>query len=93
MCGSPLAHHDLELAGRESKLFRKVLGWLAITLPLPAMTLIWAAYRRDMSRTHKRVRGKSKVTSSAYGEIEYTEGGVGPHVLVVRKVRSRPQSQ
>jgi pimeloyl-ACP methyl ester carboxylesterase len=47
------------------------------------MTLIWAAYRRDMSRAHKRVRGKSKVMSSAYGEIEYTEGRAGPHFLVV----------
>jgi len=53
-------------------MFRKVLCWLAITLPLAVVALIWATYRRDMSRAHKRVRGKSKVTSSAYGEIEYT---------------------
>jgi pimeloyl-ACP methyl ester carboxylesterase len=64
-------------------MFRKALGWLAITLPLAAMALIWTAYRRDMNRAYKRVHGKSKVISSAYGEVEYTEGGAGPHVLVI----------
>jgi pimeloyl-ACP methyl ester carboxylesterase len=36
-----------------------------------------------MNRAYERVRGKSTVISSAYGDIEYTEGGAGPHVLVI----------
>lgn len=41
------------------------------------------AYRRDMRRAYGRVRGNSRVVSSAYGDIEYAEGGTGPPVLVV----------
>jgi 2-hydroxy-6-oxonona-2,4-dienedioate hydrolase len=40
-------------------------------------------YRRDMKRAYERVQGKSNVIASPYGDIEYSEGGVGPHVLVV----------
>jgi len=39
-------------------------------------------YRRDIDRAYERVRGKSRVIPSPYGDIEYTEGGDGPHVLV-----------
>jgi len=41
------------------------------------------AYRRDIRRAYERVQGKSNVIASPYGDIEYSEGGVGPHVLVV----------
>ena len=41
------------------------------------------AYRRDIRRAYERVQGKSNVIPSPYGDIEYSEGGVGPHVLVV----------
>lgn len=37
----------------------------------------------DMNRAYKRVRGKSTVIPSPYGDIEYTEGGTGPPVLVI----------
>jgi len=39
-------------------------------------------YRREITRAYERVRGKSRVIPSPHGDIEYTEGGSGPHVLV-----------
>jgi pimeloyl-ACP methyl ester carboxylesterase len=63
-------------------MFRGILGWIAVVLIL-AVVLVLAAYLRDINRAYERVRGKSTVISSAYGDIEYTEGGAGPHVLVI----------
>ena len=45
--------------------------------------LVSAAYLWDMNQAYQRVRGKSTVISSPYGDIEYTEGGSGPDVLVI----------
>jgi pimeloyl-ACP methyl ester carboxylesterase len=36
-----------------------------------------------MNRAHERVNGKGTVISSPYGDIEYTESGYGPSVLVI----------
>lgn len=36
-----------------------------------------------MNRAYERIRGKSTVVPSPYGDIEYTEGGSGPAVLVI----------
>lgn len=47
-----------------------------------ALALGYCAYRRDMRRSYQRIAGKSTVVPSPYGDIEYTEGGTGPHVLV-----------
>ena len=47
------------------------------------MALILALYLRDMHRAYGRVRDKSTVIPSAYGDIEYVEGGRGPAVLVI----------
>lgn len=56
--------------------------WVAITAVVAAAgTLAW--YIRDMRRAYQRTRGASEVVSSAYGDIEYTEGGGGPAVLVI----------
>lgn len=56
--------------------------WVAITVVLVAAgTLAW--YIRDMRRAYQRTRGASEVVSSAFGDIEYTEGGGGPAVLVI----------
>jgi 2-hydroxy-6-oxonona-2,4-dienedioate hydrolase len=44
---------------------------------------VWAAYVRDMRRAYERIEGKSTVISSPYGDIEYTQGGSGPAVLVI----------
>ncbi len=41
------------------------------------------AFRRDMQRAVQRVREKGAVIPSPYGDIEYTEGGAGPDVLVI----------
>ena len=63
-------------------MFKGILGWIAVVL-IVAVVLVLAAYLRDINRAYERVRGKSTVMSSAYGDIEYTEGGAGPHVLVI----------
>lgn len=61
---------------------RKILRWTAIGL-IATMVLVSAAYIWDMNRAYARVRGKSTVVPSPYGDIEYTEGGAGSPVLVI----------
>lgn len=63
-------------------MFRRVLRWSALGL-IAAVILAAAAYFWDMSRAYDRVRGKGTVIPSPYGDIEYTEGGSGPPVLVI----------
>ncbi len=60
----------------------KILRWTAICLIL-AVVLVSAAYFWDMNRAYERVTGKSTVIPSPYGNIEFTEGGSGPDVLVI----------
>ncbi|MBN2469456.1 MAG: alpha/beta hydrolase [Anaerolineae bacterium] len=55
--------------------------WSAAGL-LAAGGLAVAAYLRDINRAYRRVRGKSSIIPSPYGDIEYTEGGSGTPVLV-----------
>lgn len=55
---------------------------LATTLTLPAL-LAFAAYRHDMHRAYERITGKSRLIASPYGQIEYSQGGSGPPVLVI----------
>jgi len=62
-------------------MLRRLLRWSAAGL-LGAGGLGVAAYLRDMNRAYRRVRGMSTVIPSPYGDIEYTEGGTGAHVLV-----------
>ncbi len=69
-------------SGKKTKMFRRILGWSALGL-IAAVILASAAYFWDMSRAYDRVRGKSTVIPSPYGDIEYTEGGSGPPVLVI----------
>jgi pimeloyl-ACP methyl ester carboxylesterase len=63
-------------------MFKRILGWIAAAL-LIAVILVLAAYFIEMNRHYTRVRGKTAVVPSAYGEIEYAEGGEGPPVLVI----------
>jgi pimeloyl-ACP methyl ester carboxylesterase len=63
-------------------MLRKILGWIAIGL-IVAVVLVSAAYLWDMNRAYERIQGKSTVIPSPYGDIEYTEGGSGPPVLVI----------
>ncbi len=63
-------------------MLKKILGWIAVGL-IVGVVLVGTAYLSDMNRAHERVRGKSTVIPSAYGDIEYVEGGDGPPVLVI----------
>lgn len=47
-----------------------------------AALLGYGAYRRAMRRAYQRITGRSALIPSPYGDIEYTEGGAGPHVLI-----------
>jgi len=63
-------------------MLRDVLRYTAIGLIL-AVVLVSAAYFSDISQAYERVSGKSTVIPSPYGDIEFTEGGSGPDVLVI----------
>jgi pimeloyl-ACP methyl ester carboxylesterase len=63
-------------------MLKRILRWTAIGL-IAAVILVSGAYLRDMNRDYERVRGKSTVIPSPYGDIEYTKGGTGPAVLVI----------
>jgi pimeloyl-ACP methyl ester carboxylesterase len=60
----------------------RILRWAAIGVLL-AVLLVSAAYFWDMNRAYERISGKSTVIPSPYGDIEFTEGGTGPDVLVI----------
>lgn len=63
-------------------MLKGIRGWIAL-----ALIAMWvsasAAYLWDMNRAYERIRAKGTVVASPYGEIEYTEGGSGPPVLVI----------
>jgi len=61
---------------------RRILRWVAIGLIL-AVVLVSTAYFWDINRAYERVSGKSTVIPSPYGDIEFTQGGSGPDVLVI----------
>ena len=63
-------------------MFNRMQHWIAAGL-IMVVVLVSAAYLADMNRAFARVRGESTVIPSPYGDIEYTEGGAGPPVLVV----------
>jgi pimeloyl-ACP methyl ester carboxylesterase len=48
-----------------------------------ALVVLTAAYRRDMGRAFSRVRGKSALLSTPYGDVEYSMRGTGNPVLVI----------
>jgi 2-hydroxy-6-oxonona-2,4-dienedioate hydrolase len=61
---------------------REILLWIAALL-IVVLVFIVVVYYRDMNRAYERVRGKSFVVASPYGDIEYTDRGSGPPVLVI----------
>lgn len=63
-------------------MFRGTPGWIALAL-LAILVAASAMYVSDMNRAYERVRAKGTVIASPYGNIEYTEGGSGPPVLVI----------
>ena len=52
-------------------------------LTAAAATAVFVQYRLSMRTAHERLRGKSTVIPSPYGNIEYTEHGAGSNVLVI----------
>lgn len=50
---------------------------------IAALVVLSAAYLRDMRRAYERVRDRTTVIRSPYGDIEYSTGGSGPPVLVI----------
>ena len=63
-------------------MFGRIQRWLAVGLII-VVVLVSATYLSDMNQAYTRVRGKSTVIPSPYGDIEYAEGGSGPPVLVI----------
>ncbi len=63
-------------------MLRRILHWTATGLII-AVVLASAAYLWDIDRAYERVRGKGAVIPSPYGNIEYTESGSGPAVLMI----------
>lgn len=65
-----------------ARTFNRVLAGLSA---VAAVAAVGAAtmYRRDMVSARERVGGHSALLASPYGDIEFAEGGTGPHVLVV----------
>lgn len=66
----------------EMSVYKKVLFWSALLL---VSVLAWAtkAFFRDSHQAYNRIRGKSSLIQSPYGDIEFTVSGSGPPVLVI----------
>jgi pimeloyl-ACP methyl ester carboxylesterase len=61
----------------------KYILLMAAAALIAAVVFVFAVYRADMKRKYERVRANGIVIPSPYGDIEYTERGSGPAVLVV----------
>lgn len=66
----------------DPRVIKRLLIWLALFLAFAA-GLGAFVYARDLHRAYERIRGRSQVVPSPFGDVEYTEGGSGPAVLVV----------
>lgn len=55
-------------------------GGLGVAGVLAATVFV---YCRDMREAYRRVEQRGTVVASPYGDVEYTEGGSGPDVLVI----------
>lgn len=60
----------------------RILRWIAIGLTT-AIAVATVAFLRDMRRAQDRISGQSTVIPSPMGDIEYTDRGAGPPVLVI----------
>lgn len=63
-------------------MLRKTLAGLGVSVAL-ALVLASITYRRDMKQAYGRLDGRSQIITSPFGDIEYSEGGAGPAVLMV----------
>ncbi len=59
-----------------------LLRWAALALCAVAGLAV-TVYLRDIGRAYARLEGRSTLMPSPGGQIEFTQGGSGPHVLVV----------
>ena len=55
----------------------------ALLLLLAVVMTVWILFQRDMRAARKRLRGRSRVLPSPYGNVEYATGGRGADVLIV----------
>lgn len=55
---------------------------LLLTL-LSIAAVVWMIYRGEMRVARARLRSRSSVLPSPYGDVEYAEGGAGAEVLIV----------
>lgn len=60
----------------------KALRWGALGAAC-ALTATALVYRWDMRQAYRRIEQRGTVVASPYGDIEYTESGNGPDVLVI----------
>ncbi|MGB5720826.1 MAG: alpha/beta hydrolase [Woeseiaceae bacterium] len=60
----------------------RILRWTATGL-LVTLVVVSGAFFLDMNRAYERVRAEGVVIQSTYGDIEFTEAGSGPAVLVI----------
>lgn len=63
-------------------MLKKILRWIAVGVLL-ILVFTFVSYKRDMNKAYKRVKDKSTIFATPYGDIEYNEGGEGIPVLVV----------
>lgn len=57
--------------------------YIAFGLVVIVSILAFTAYRRDTRQALARINGRSTIVPSAYGQIEFSQGGEGPPVLIV----------
>jgi 2-hydroxy-6-oxonona-2,4-dienedioate hydrolase len=62
---------------------RRRIFRLAAAAVAAGFVVMSIAYLRDMRRAYERIRQTSTVVSSPYGDIEYSQGGAGPPVLMI----------
>jgi len=61
---------------------KHTLRWIALAF-FAVVVFVTAAYQWDMHNAYARVQAKGTVIASPYGDIEFTQGGSGPPVLIV----------
>ena len=59
------------------------LLWSVGLVVAAALTWTAVAYQRDMDRAYARLQGRSQILASPVGDIEYSDLGAGPPVLVI----------
>lgn len=68
--------------GRTKLAIQVILGLIGAGA-LVVLVVATVAYRRDIRRAYERIGVRSAVIPSRYGNIEFTQGGSGPHVLMI----------